>query len=60
MKRIPLKGGDEFDALTGWRHMLKVFNRAGLAKKSKRTYNKRFRKAGKDECKDGESEVHKG
>ena len=46
-KRIPLKGGDEFDALTGWRKMLKIFNKAGLSKKSKRKYNKRFRKDGK-------------
>ena len=49
MKRIPLKGGDEYDALTGWRKYLKVFNKPKLAKKSKRTYNKRFRKAGKEE-----------
>lgn len=46
-ERIPLKGGDEFDALTGWRKYLKVFDRPGLAKKSKRKYNKRFRKDGK-------------
>lgn len=46
-ERIPLKGGDEYDALTGWRKMLKIFNKAGLAKKSKRKYNKRFRKDGK-------------
>jgi len=48
MKRIPLKGGDEYDALTGWRKMLKVFdNNTGIAKKTKRTYNKRFRKQAK-------------
>ena len=49
MTRIPLKSGDEYDALTGWRKYLVVFNRAGIAKKMKRKYNKRFRKSAKAE-----------
>ena len=45
-KRIPLKGGDEYDALTKARkfHLWK----AGQVKKIKRAYNKRFRKQGRD------------
>ena len=41
-KRIPMKGGDEYDALTKTRkfHLWK----AGQVKKIKRAYNKRFRK----------------
>jgi len=44
MKRIPLKGGDEFDALTKARKFYKYLARAGVAKKVKRAYNKRFRR----------------
>jgi len=43
MKRIPLKGGDEYDALTNARKYYKYLARAGVAKKIKRAYNKRFR-----------------
>ena len=41
-KRIPMKGGDEYDALTKARkfHLWK----SGQLKKIKRAYNKRFRK----------------
>ena len=44
-KRIPMKGGDEYDALTKARkfHLW----RAGQVKKIKRAYNKRFRKYSK-------------
>ena len=44
-KRIPMKGGDEYDALTKARkfHLWK----AGQIKKIKRAYNKRFRKYSK-------------
>jgi len=45
MKRIPLKGGDEYDALTNARKYYKYLARAGVAKKVKRAYNKRFRRA---------------
>ena len=45
-ERIPMKGGDEYDALTKARkfHIWK----AGQVKKIKRAYNKRFRKQGKE------------
>ena len=39
--RIPLKGGDEFDALTKWRTVLKL--RAGVRKAAKRSYARRLR-----------------
>ena len=52
MKRIPMKGGDEYDALTSWRHVLCYLGRPGVVKKIKRKYNKRFRKEGKKECAD--------
>ena len=43
MKRIKLKGGDEYDALSP--KSKGFFNwRAGVRKKLKRKYNKRFRK----------------
>ena len=45
MSKIPMKGGDEYDALTKAR---KYYNWSkGQLKKIKRGYNKRFRKAGK-------------
>lgn len=40
--RIPLRGGDENDALTRWRYWLHF--RPGQRKRIKRTYNKRQRK----------------
>ena len=45
-KRIPMKGGDEYDALTKARklHLWK----SGQLKKIKRAYNKRFRKYSKE------------
>ena len=44
-KRIPMKGGDEYDALTKGRRFLRW--KAGQVKKIKRAYNKRFRKYSK-------------
>ena len=45
MSKIPMKGGNEYDALTKAR---KYYNWSkGQLKKIKRGYNKRFRKAGK-------------
>ena len=44
--KIPLKSGDEHDILTKSRKFYLL--KAGQAKKIKRKYNKRFRKAGKD------------
>jgi len=47
IKRIPLKGGDEEDALTGARKYYKYLTRAGEVKKAKQRYNRRFRKTAK-------------
>ena len=49
MKRIPLKGGDEYDALTPARKWYKYLDKSKATKKIKRKYNKRFRKHGKAE-----------
>ena len=50
MKKVPLKSGDEFDALTKSR---KFYNfKRGTLKKIKRGYNKRFRKSSRKECED--------
>jgi hypothetical protein len=49
MNRIPLKGGAEFDALTGWRKVLCYLDRPGVTKKIKRKYNKRVRAYAKQE-----------
>jgi hypothetical protein len=48
-KRIPLKGGSEFDALTPARKYYVYLTNSGVAKSIKRGYNKRFRKNGKDD-----------
>ncbi len=55
-KRIPMKGGDEYDALTKARKWYKYLDRAGVVKKIKKQYNKRFRKHGKAEIKKSGSE----
>ena len=44
--RIPLKSGDEYDALTKGRKFLHW--KSGQIKKIKRAYNKRFRKHNKE------------
>jgi hypothetical protein len=44
-KRLPLKGGDEYDALSKARKFTRW--KAGQLKKIKRAYNKRFRKHSK-------------
>jgi capsid portal protein len=41
-KRIPMKGGDEYDGLTKARRFM--LWKSGQLKKIKRAYNKRFRK----------------
>ena len=46
MKRIKLKGGDEYDVHTGWRKLISPPK--GMVKRAKKTYNRRFRK----ECKE--------
>ena len=48
MERIPLKGGEEYDALTSTRKYLCYLTRSGVAKNIKRQYNKRFRKHNKE------------
>jgi|TARA_B110000858_G_scaffold154493_1_gene176256 hypothetical protein len=50
-KKIPLKGGDEYDALTNARKWYKYLDRSGVVKKIKRQYNKRFRRHGKEQTK---------
>tara|TARA_R110001606_G_scaffold7995_1_gene34932 strand:+ start:354 stop:515 length:162 start_codon:yes stop_codon:yes gene_type:complete len=45
-KRIPMKGGSEYDALTKARKF--YLWKAGQVKRIKRAYNKRFRKHGKE------------
>jgi hypothetical protein len=43
--RGPLKGHDEWDALTGWRK--KLILQRGIIRKAKRTYAKRMRRIAK-------------
>jgi len=45
-KRIPMKGGDEYDGLTKARKF--YLWKKGQLKKIKRAYNKRFRKYNKE------------
>lgn len=52
---IPLKGGDEVDVHTGWRKFLSPHNR--MIKAAKRSYNKRFRKHGKEQIKSSREEL---
>lgn len=47
MKRIPMKTGDEYDALTRWRKYLNW--RAGERKKIKKLYRRRERRQAKRE-----------
>lgn len=42
------KGGFEADVFSRWRRFLCYTQRAGVCKKAKRKWNKRFRKEGKD------------
>lgn len=39
-----MKGGDEYDALTVWKHVIKAFAKPGLAAKAKKKFNRRVRK----------------
>ena len=55
MKKIKLKGGDEYDVHTNWR---KLLNPASTKiKRAKKSYNKRFRQDGKKEVSDGKASV---
>lgn len=50
IKKIPMKGGLEQDAFTGWKHVLCYMqNIPGISKYAKRSYNKRFRKTIKEQ-----------
>jgi len=51
IKRISLKGGLEYDILTGCRKDYYYTKKPRICKYVKRKYNKRFRKAVKDELK---------
>ena len=48
-ERIPLKGGEEFDALTKARKYYVYLTNSKVVKSIKRKYNKRFRKKGKED-----------
>ena len=52
--KIPMKGGDEFDALTTARKYYVYLTRSGVAKKIKKKYNKRFRRVQKEEQQKGD------
>lgn len=48
--REKMKGGDEYDALTRWKKLLKVFAKPGLARQAKQKFNRRVRKEAKAEA----------
>ena len=48
-ERIPMKGGDEYDALTSARKFYMYLTRSGVAKAIKKKYNKRFRRHQKEQ-----------
>ncbi len=45
--REKMRGGDEYDALTGWKKLLKVFAKPGLSRQAKQKFNRRVRKEAK-------------
>lgn len=53
--KIPMKGGDEFDAFE-MRKWYLYLTRSGVAKKIKKKYNKRFRRVQKEELRKGDDE----
>jgi len=50
MNKISLKGGLEYDILTGWRRVLCYAQKPGICKYVKRKYRKRFRQREKELC----------
>jgi hypothetical protein len=50
MKRIKLKGGDEYDVHTRWRQVVQPS--LSILRRAKKAYNKRFRKDGKNETRE--------
>jgi len=55
-RRIKMKGGDEFDALSKKSRKFLAWGK-GEVKKIKQKYNKRFRKEGKNETKEKVEDV---
>jgi len=45
--RLPARSGEEFDAITGWRHALAYFRRPGVTSSIKRGMRHRERVAGR-------------
>ncbi len=54
-ERIPMKGGDEYDALTSTRKFYVYLTRSGVAKAIKKKYNKRFRRHQKEQLRKGDN-----
>tara|TARA_B110000503_G_scaffold111076_1_gene166219 strand:+ start:155 stop:340 length:186 start_codon:yes stop_codon:yes gene_type:complete len=54
-ERIPMKGGDEYDALTSARKFYVYLTRSGVAKAIKKKYNKRFRRHQKEQLRKGDN-----
>lgn len=52
-RRTPCKNGDEYDAFTGWRRLMKYLTRPGTAAWIKRKYRRRIRREGRDEARRG-------
>lgn len=48
-RRLPMISGDEYDALTGWRRVLCVFQRARVRAKTKRRFRRRERRVAREE-----------
>jgi hypothetical protein len=49
-RRLPLKDGDEYDIMRGWRRWYRWTQRAGACKQVKRRINRRERRDGKAEA----------
>jgi len=47
-RRIPLKGGDEYNILTDARKLYKYTEKPGVCKAVKKKYNKRLRQVNKE------------
>jgi len=56
--REPLKGGAEWDVLTGWRKVYAYTDKPGVCKSIKRGYNKRIRRQATMQIRQQESELH--
>jgi len=42
-RRLPAKSGDEIDAITGWRRVIKCMGKAGIRSRIKRDLRRRER-----------------